>query len=192
MAEAFLLGSSMKREGEAERPDPLAGASRATIAISVLAEDLERARRLIDENRWEEEEGYLIIFVSGLHFLLGDRSLQALDCDHDSLGREVERLTRELMDYQSMYAAMKYKAFTLSEEKYVLEGNVSGLEASDRFSIARLRMFRRDEEALRARLVELEEENARLRQDLGVDETAIRLRRDDQEVRRRSRWPWKR
>jgi len=53
-------------------------------------------------------------------------------------------------------------------------------------------MFRRDEEALRARLVELEEENARLRQDLGVDETAIRLRRDDQEVRRRSRWPWKR
>ena len=182
----------MTREGEGERPDPLAEVSRATIAISVLAEDLERARRLIDENRWEEEEGHLIIFVNGLHFLLGDKTLQALDCDHDSLGREVERLTHELMDYQSMYAAMKYKAFTLSEQKYVLEGNVSGLEAADRFSTARLRMFRRDEEGLRARIKQLEDENACLKQDLGVDETVIRLRRDDQRARRRSWWPWKR
>jgi len=181
----------MKRN-EGDGPDYLNEASKTTVEVSVLAEQIAKARGLAQENGWDEEEGYRIIFLNGLHFLLGDRSLQAFDGDHDSLGREVERVTRELMEYQSMYAAMKYKAFTLSEEKYVLEGNVSGLEASDRFSIARLRMFRRDEEALRARLVELEEENARLRQDLGVDETAIRLRRDDQEVRRRSRWPWKR
>jgi hypothetical protein len=172
--------------------DPREQASKTSIEVSLLGEQLARAKSLVEENRWDEEEGYLIIFLNGLHFLLGDRSLQAFDGDHDSLGREVERLTRELMEYQSMYAAMKYKAFTLSEEKYVLEGNVSGLEAADRFSTARLRMFRRDEEALRARLAELEEENARLKQDLAADEAVIRLRRNGQKTRKRSWWPWKR
>ena len=37
------MGSSMTMEGEAERPDPLAGISRATIGINVLEEELDRA-----------------------------------------------------------------------------------------------------------------------------------------------------
>jgi len=182
----------MTREGEGERPDPLAEVSRATIKINVLEEDLERARRLIDDNNWAEDEGLLNVFVSGLYYLLGERSLQAVSPDHDSRPQEMESLVKDLMLYQSMYAVMKYRAFTLSEQKYVLEGNVSGLEAADRFSTARLRMFRRDEEGLRARIKQLEDENACLKQDLGVDETVIRLRRDDQRARRRSWWPWKR
>jgi len=182
----------MTIEGEGERPDPLAGVSRATIEVSVLEEDLDRAKRLIDENKWSEDEGLLNVFVTGLYYLLGERRLQAAGSEHDSRAQETESLLKDLMLYQSMYAVMKYRAFTLSEEKYVLEGNVSGLEASDRFSMATIRRFRKDEEMLKSRIGELEEEIAMLRQGLRGEETVIPLRRDDQKTSRRSWWPWKR
>jgi chromosome segregation ATPase len=176
-----INGSSLRKQ-----------ASEASIEVSLLTEQLALAKELVRSNGWSDEEGYQIIFVNGLHFLLGERRLQSLDCDHDSLSREVERLTRELMEYQSMYAAMKYKAFTLSEEKYVLEGNVSGLEASDRFATSTIKRFRQEKETLKSRIRELEEEVAALRQSLGGEETAIRLRRDTQRADKRSWWPWKR
>jgi len=167
-------------------------ASGASIEVSLLAEQLAAAIELIRSNGWGDEEGYQIIFLNGLHFLLGEKGLQALDCDHDSLSGEVERLTRELMEYQSMYAAMKYKAFTLSEEKYVLEGNVSGFEASDRFATRTIKRFRQENETLKSRIRQLEEEIAMLRQDLGGEETVIRLPRDGERTNKRSWWPWKR
>ena len=92
----------MTMEGEAERPDPLAGISRATIEINVLEEELDRARRLIDDNKWGQDEGLLNVFVSGLYYLLGERSLQGVGSSHDSLAQEVENLVKELMLYQSM------------------------------------------------------------------------------------------
>lgn len=164
-----MLGSSMTREGEAERPDPLAEVSRATIEISVLEEDLDRARRLIDDNKWGEDEGLLNVFVSGLYYLLGERNLQAASPDHDSRAQEMESLVKDLMLYQSMYAVMKYRAFTLSEQKHVLEGIVAGLEAADRFASARLKTFRKDEEALKAEIERLREENEQLRKRLALE-----------------------
>ena len=164
-----MLGSSMTREGEAERPDPLAGISRATVEINVLEEDLDRARRLIDDNNWGEDEGLLNVFVSGLYYLLGERILQAVSPDHDSRAQEMESLVKDLMLYQSMYAVMKYRAFTLSEQKHVLEGIVAGLEAADRFASARLRTFRHDEETLKAEITKLREENEQLRKRLALE-----------------------
>jgi len=191
MAEAFLLGSSMTREGEAERPDPLAETSRATVEINVLEEDLDRARRLIDDNKWGEDEGLLNVFVSGLYYLLGERSLQAVSPDHDSRAQEMESLVKDLMLYQSMYAVMKYRAFTLSEQKHVLEGIVAGLEAADRFASARLKTFRKDEEALKAEIAGLREENEKLRNRLTV-ETAPQEARESKEAGSRVWRLWKR
>ena len=178
-------------EGEAERPDPLAGISRATIEINVLEEELDRARRLIDDNKWGQDEGLLNVFVSGLYYLLGERSLQGVGSSHDSLAQEVENLVKELMLYQSMYAVMKYRAFTLSEQKHVLEGVVAGLEAADRFASARLKTFRRDEEALKAEIEGLREENEQLRKRLTV-ETAPQEARESKEAGSRVWRLWKR
>ena len=178
-------------EGEAVRPDPLAGISRATIEINVLEEELDRARRLIDDNKWGQDEGLLNVFVSGLYYLLGERSLQGVGSSRDSLAQEVENLVKELMLYQSMYAVMKYRAFTLSEQKHVLEGIVAGLEAADRFASARLKTFRRDEEALKAEIEGLREENEQLRKRLTV-ETAPQEARESKEAGSRVWRLWKR
>ena len=186
-----MLGSSMTREGEAERPDPLAEASRATVEINVLEEDLDRARRLIDDNNWGEDEGLLNVFVSGLYYLLGERILQAVSSDHDSRAQEMESLVKDLMLYQSMYAVMKYRAFTLSEQKHVLEGIVAGLEAADRFASARLKTFRQDEEALKAEIERLREENEQLRKRL-TEETAPPEARESKEAGSRVWRLWKR
>ena len=171
MAEAFLLGANMTTNGNGESRGPLAGASKTAVEISILDEDLDRARRLIDDNNWGQDEGLLNVFVSGLYYLLGERSLQAIGSDHGSLAEEVEKLVKELMLYQSMYAVMKYRAFTLSQDKHVLEGNVAGFKAADRFSNARLRTFRDDEEALKAENERLREENEQLRKSLTVETT---------------------
>ena len=186
-----MLGASMTMEGEAERPDPLAEASRATVEISVLEEDLDRARGLIEDNNWGEDEGLLNVFVTGLCYLLGKRSMRAISPDHDSLAQELERRVKELMLYQSMYAVMKYRAFTLSEQKHVLEGIVAGLEAADRFASARLKTFRKDEEALKAEIERLREENEQLRKRLTV-ETAPPETRESKEAGPRVWRLWKR
>lgn len=169
-----------------EETRDLADASKASVEIYILQDDLARACRLIEENEWGQEEGLLNIFVSGLYYLLGERRLQAIGSDHASATEEMERLIKDLMLYQSMYSVMKYRAFTLGEEKYVLEGNVSGLRAADRFSNERLKIFRRDEEMLRARLAELEEENSRLRQVSDLNERPVRLERNVVKAGKRS------
>jgi len=161
----------MTTNGNGESRGPLAGASKTAVEISILDEDLDRARRLIADNNWGQDEGLLNVFVSGLYYLLGERSLQAIGSDHGSLAEEVEKLVKELMLYQSMYAVMKYRAFTLSQDKHVLEGNVAGFKAADRFSNARLRTFRDDEEALKAENERLREENEQLRKSLTVETT---------------------
>jgi len=70
------------------------------------------------------------------------------------------------MDMHSMYAVMKYRAYTLSEAKQALEFNVTGLETENRWSTSRLWQFRADEERMQKELDALRGENERLRQRL--------------------------
>ena len=142
------------------------GVSATTVQVPLLEETLSKARALIEQEKWDEQEGLQIIFANGLYYLREERSLGKLSCDHDALAREVERLTRDLMDMHSMYAVMKYRAYTLSEAKQGLEFNVTGLEVENRWSTSRLWQFRADEERMQKELDALRAENERLLQRL--------------------------
>jgi septal ring factor EnvC (AmiA/AmiB activator) len=142
------------------------GVSATTVEVPLLKETLRDARALIEQEKWDETEGLQIIFANGLYYLREERSLSKLSCDHDALAREVERLTRDLMDMHSMYAVMKYRAYTLSEAKQGLEFNITGLEVENRWSTSRLWQFRADEEEMRKELDALRTQNERLRQRL--------------------------
>ena len=147
------------------------GASATSVQVSLLEETLRNAKALIEEQKWDEQEGLQIIFANGLYYLRGERSLGRLSCDHDALAREVERLTEELMDMHSKYAVMKFRAYALNEAKQALEFNVTGLETENRWSTARLWQFRADEEQMQKELEALHAENRRLRQRLAELET---------------------
>jgi len=142
------------------------GVSATSVQVPLLEETLSKAKALIEQEKWDEQEGLQIIFANGLYYLRGERTVGRLSCDHDALAREVERLTEELMDVHSMYAVMKFRAYTLSEAKQALEFNVTGLEVENRWSTARLWQFRADEEQMQKELEALHVENERLRQRL--------------------------
>jgi hypothetical protein len=155
--------------------DPLKGASAVTIEVPLLEETLRDAKALTEGQKWSEQEGLQIIFVNGLYYLRGERQLQEVPGWPDGLGGEVQRLTTELIDMQSKYAVMKFRAFTLDQAKQVLEFNVVGLEGENRLSAWRLQKFREDEELLRAELGRVKEENEQLRQRLALFEGQIEV-----------------
>ena len=84
--------------------DLFKGASATTVEVPLLEETLRDARALIEEQKWDEQEGLQIIFANGLYYLRGERSLGRLCCDHDALAREVERLTEEQKELEALHA----------------------------------------------------------------------------------------
>jgi len=138
------------------------------VPVQILEEELEKARHLIEANQWDQREGLQIIFSNGLYYLLGEAQLREAPSDDGALAQEVKRLTGELMDMQSKYAVMKFRAFSLNQEKQTLGFNVVGLETENRWSGERLKKFREDEELLRAEIGRLRRENQRLQQRLSV------------------------
>lgn len=142
------------------------GVSATTVEVPLLEETLRNARALIEQEKWDEQEGLQIIFANGLYYLRGEKQLQGIPGGTDGLAAEVQRLTTELMDMHSMYAVMRFRAYTLSEAKQALEFNVTGLEVENRWSTARLWQFRADEERMQKELEALHAENERLRQRL--------------------------
>jgi hypothetical protein len=133
-----------------------------TVHFTVPRDLLRKALALAQENRWSDDEALRIVFAYGVSYLLGERRLrEAMARDHE-LAQEVQRLTDELMTMHSMYAVMKFRAFTLEQEKQALELRIAGLEGENRMYAQRLAKFRQDEEALRAEIATLEGEKRRL------------------------------
>jgi hypothetical protein len=157
-----------KGEGNEMYKDLFKGVSTTTIPIPVLLEELEKAKVLFADNKWSEEEGTQIIFANGLAALQGMARLQEVSGTDGAFGSELERLTRELMDMQSKYAVMKFRAFTLDQAKQALEMNVTGLQVENRASGSRIWKFRADEEMLKGELHQLKAENERLGREIAV------------------------
>jgi len=136
------------------------------VEMAILEETYRDALALIKENNWDELEGLQIVFANGLYYLRGEKQLSGLGREREDVEREVQRLSAELIDMYSKYAVMKFRAYTLNEAKQTLEFNVTGLNTENRWSTARLKKFREDEEELRRELEALRTENERLRQRL--------------------------
>ena len=139
------------------------GVSTIAIDFPLLEEELAQADEIIAANQWARAEGLHIIFALGLEYLKADGYLRGLDDNGDGLAEEVARLTRDLIDSQSKYAVMKFRAFTLDQAKQALEMNVTGLETENRWSGQRIWQFRADEEVLKSRVKGLEAEIQALR-----------------------------
>ncbi len=147
--------------------DLFKGTAAASVSVPILEEELKKAQELIEANKWDQGEGLIIIFSNGLYYLLGEAQLHEVPSDDSALAERVKRLTGELMDMQSKYAVMKFRAFSLNQEKQTLGFNVVGLETENRWSGERLKKFREDEKLLRAQLQDLRRENESLRRRSG-------------------------
>jgi hypothetical protein len=145
------------------------GAEAAEVAIKLLAEELAQARKLASEQGWDDEaEGMHIIFSNGLSYLQGLVRMEQIAKSNGDAPAEIERLTQELMDYQSKYAVMKFRAFLLQDARDALEMHVTGLKTENKWSASRLWQFRADEERLKIELVAAQAEVAALTQRLAV------------------------
>ncbi len=144
------------------------GARTCEVQLRALDERYSQAMALCRENDWPEQEGLLIIFANGLHYLRGEKYLQGLDDSPDHLATEVKRLTDELMNVQSMYSVMKFRAYLLNQDNQALEFQNTALKTENRWSGARLRQFREDEELLRVELAKVKQESEQLRKQLAV------------------------
>jgi hypothetical protein len=144
-----------------------AGVRKRRIEIELLEETYQQALELLRANHWDEAEGLLIIFANGLAFLRGERQLMELAPTTGATGEAWQRLMDELIHLQSMYSVMKFRAFVLQQDNEALGFQNTGYREENRALVRRLERSRADEERLRARIRELEEENERLRHLLG-------------------------
>ncbi|MDH7487938.1 MAG: hypothetical protein QHH80_00300 [Anaerolineae bacterium] len=102
---------------EMER-DFFRGAEVIQVAISILRETLEEAKQVFAANGWTEEEGLRIALTLGLAKIktdqvISDDSLASLDTPGG--------LSDRLMQLDSLYAVMKYRAFHLMKDNQTLE-----------------------------------------------------------------------
>jgi len=132
------------------------GVAEHRLSLSVLEETYAELRRLIEENGWDEEEGLRIVLTRGLAYLKGEAELSRWQIADGTVAEELDRLRRQAMEYASMYAVMKFKAFKLMEVARVLELNVTGLRGENNLCHSTLRLLRDEIAGLKA-------ENARLK-----------------------------
>lgn len=159
-----------------------------SVQVSMSKDVLDRARMLAEENAWSEDEAAQIIFANGLFYLLGQRCLHSPNGDNRDLAEEVRRLTAELMDMQSKYAVMKFRAFSLQQDNQTLEFQNTGLRAENGMAMSRLDKFRKDEETLRAQIRLLQQDNERLRERLAILEGSTEVPSRRSLVRRVLPW----
>lgn len=153
---------------EEERRSLLEGLSARKLEFEVLEETYRRALALGQENGWQECDVPLIVFSHGLAFLLAERDLTRINRDGIDTGtvNELERAVRQMMEESSKYAALKFKAYRMSQDNQALEMREAGLSAELEFSKRRMLELRDEVEQLRPRLRALEAENACLRQQI--------------------------
>lgn len=125
------------------------------LALRLMTETYEVARKVIAEQGWSEEEGFRTIFAHGLALLRAERDLANLNRGDANLRHEVERLIRMVMDLDGRYAVMKFRVFELQQENDTLRMNVTGLRGEYELARYRLAHFRADEERLETELARL-------------------------------------
>lgn len=148
------------------------GARRRRIEIELLEETYQQALELIRANRWDVEEGLLIIFANGLAYLTGERRWHEVASRAGAVDEELKRVMEELIHLQSMYSVMKFRAFVLQQDNEALAFQNTGYREENQALVRRLERFRADEERLRMKLRELQGEVEQLRSRLppGPDE----------------------
>jgi hypothetical protein len=146
-------------EGQSVAPE---AAGLVEVKVRLLRETRDSLLSLGAERGWDEEEALRIALSRGLAELSAEAGRREVGPAPDP-ERETDSLRRRLAECEGRYSAMKYRAFALGQDNRALEFQVSGLRGSDE-------MWKAWAADARARMAGLEEENRRLRRELGLQE----------------------
>jgi hypothetical protein len=102
---------------EMER-DFFQGAQPVTVSVELLGETLEEAREVFAANGWTEAEGLRIVMTAGIGKL---KTAPTLSDDDLASPDTVKGLSDRMMQLESLYAVMKYRAFHLMKDNQTLE-----------------------------------------------------------------------
>lgn len=152
-----------KQIGDDFLTELLRGTKGRKVEVQMLEETYEEAMRLAAENGWDEAEALLIVFANGLAYLKGERRLDSVAGDEGDLKSALLEMTERCMEMESMYAAMKFRAYYLAEDRRTLELNVTGLRLDNNAMRKRLFEYRSEVEELKAQVERLEQENRQFR-----------------------------
>ena len=111
------MGESDLSTHEMER-DFFQGAQPVKVEVELLEETLEEARRVFAANGWTDAEGLRIVMTTGIGKL---KSEQTLSDDTLASPDTVKGLSNRMMQLESLYAVMKYRAFHLMKDNQILE-----------------------------------------------------------------------
>ena len=142
----------MEQDRQMEQADDrlLTGARTTHMEVELLAETLQQGEHLIQENKWGEE-GWQIILAYGVGFLKGERTLADLAASETTPAD----VLRRCVTLDSMYSAMKYRAYCLTQDNKVLGFHTAGLRSE-------VETFHLLVKLMRTQIAVLKEENQRL------------------------------
>ena len=143
-----------------ERSSLKDGLETRTVTLEVLEETYQEVLTVARENGWSENEAPLVILANGLAYLRGRQQIAELarnGADEHVL-EELNKTVRQLMQESSRYAVLKFKAFRMSQDNEALEMHESALNAENLMLRNRIEEFREDEERLKTRIADLEEQ----------------------------------
>ena len=144
------MGESDLSTHEMEQ-DFFQGAGPVKVEVDLLRETLEEAQRVFAANRWTEAEGLRIALTTGIGKLKTEQTLsdEAL-ASPDTL----KGLSDRLMQLESLYAVIKYRAFHLMKDNQTLEMQNSALRNTIHALEGTIRRVHDENTALKARLGE--------------------------------------
>lgn len=88
------------------------------VEIEVMKETMDEARKVFASNGWDEAEGLRIALTTGIGKLMTD---QTLSDDALASPDTLKGLSDRMMQLESLYAVMKFRAFHLMKDNQTLE-----------------------------------------------------------------------
>jgi predicted RNase H-like nuclease (RuvC/YqgF family) len=158
----------MTSEWEQERQRLIHATKVKTVSIHVLEDWYEQLVAYARERGWSEEETLRLALIDGLSYFKGELALRKVERADTSAKvlEEFHETTQEMMNASSRAAVLKFQAYQLSHDNQVMDMREAALKNELRMSRNRIAMFREDEEKLKAKIHQLEQENLRLRAQL--------------------------
>ncbi len=135
-----------------------------TVDIEMPHDVKEEAERIIDEQQLGNE-GMLHVFATGMAYLRGERQIRKMSADalDPEQRADLERAVKLLMEESTRFATLRFKASRMAADNQTLAMREAGWRTEALALEERNKLFRTDEERLKARIGALEAENAQLR-----------------------------
>ncbi|MHB8533428.1 MAG: hypothetical protein ACYC9X_13930 [Dehalococcoidia bacterium] len=151
------------------------------VEIKMPRDVRQEAERIIDE-RQLGEEGLLHVFATGVAYLRGERQISQISADalDPEKRADLDRAVKLLLEESTHFATLRFKASRMAEDNQILAMREAGWRTEALSLEQRNKVFREDEDRLKARIAELQAENALLKAQLPDPEGSepAPLRRD--------------